>query len=38
MPKIKKPKRKRGRKEERLIIKDPQKAVDSLFKPKPKKG
>jgi ribosomal protein L35 len=32
------PKRKRGPKEERLVIKDPQKAVDSLFKPKPKKG
>jgi hypothetical protein len=31
-------KRKRGPKEERLIIKDPQKAIDSLFKPKPKKG
>jgi hypothetical protein len=31
-------KRKRGPKEERLIIKDPQKAVDSLFKPKPKNG
>ena len=29
--------RKRGPKEERLIIKDPQKAVDSLFKPKSKK-
>jgi len=37
--KTKKPiKRKRGPKEERLVIKDPQKAVDSLFKPKPKKG
>jgi hypothetical protein len=32
------PKRKRGPKEERLVIKDPQKAIDSLFKPKPKKG
>jgi hypothetical protein len=30
-------KRKRGPKEERLTIKDPKKAVDSLFKPKPKK-
>ena len=35
---MKRPKRKRGPKEERLIIKDPQKAVDSLFKPKPVKG
>jgi hypothetical protein len=31
------PKRKRGPKEERLIISDPKKAIDSLFKPKPKK-
>jgi hypothetical protein len=30
-------KRKRGPKEERLIIADPKKAIDSLFKPKPKK-
>jgi len=37
MPKAKTTKRKRGPKEERLIIKDPQKAIDSLFKPKPKK-
>jgi hypothetical protein len=29
--------RKRGPKEERLLIRDPQKAIDSLFKPKPKK-
>jgi hypothetical protein len=28
---------KRGPKEERLVIKDPQKAIDSLFKPTPKK-
>ncbi|HTW61973.1 MAG TPA: hypothetical protein VMD55_09210 [Terracidiphilus sp.] len=33
---VRKPKLKRGPKEERLIIRDPQKAVDSLFKPKPK--
>jgi hypothetical protein len=33
----KRPPLKRGPKEERLIIKDPQKAIDSLFKPKPKK-
>jgi hypothetical protein len=32
------PKPKPGPKEERLVIKDPQKAVDSLFKPKPKKA
>ena len=32
------PKRKRGPKEERLIVPDPQKAIDSLFKPKPKKS
>jgi len=39
MPKKKQTKRKRGPKEERLIIVDPQKAIDSLFKPKPpKKG
>jgi hypothetical protein len=31
-------KRKRGPKEERLIIRDPQKAIDSLFKPKPQKA
>jgi len=31
------PKRKRGPKEERLIIADPKKAIDSLFKPKLKK-
>jgi hypothetical protein len=31
-------KRKRGPKEERLVIPDPQKTIDSLFKPKPKKG
>jgi hypothetical protein len=28
---------KRGPKEERLVIKDPQRTIDSLFKPKPKK-
>jgi hypothetical protein len=38
MAKTKAPKRKRGPKEERLIIADPQKAIDSLFKPKPAKG
>jgi hypothetical protein len=32
------PKRKRGPKEERLVITDPKKAIDSLFKPKPPKG
>jgi hypothetical protein len=32
------PDRKRGPKEERLIIADPKKAIDSLFKPKPKKA
>jgi hypothetical protein len=37
MPKTKTTKRKRGPKEERLVIKDPQKAIDSLFKPKTKK-
>ncbi len=31
-------KRKRGPKEERLVIRDPQKAIDSLFKPKAKKN
>jgi hypothetical protein len=33
-------KQKRGPKEERLKIRDPQKAIDSLFKPKvkPKRG
>jgi hypothetical protein len=31
------PKRKRGPKEERLIIADPKKAINALFKPKPKK-
>jgi hypothetical protein len=31
------PIRKRGPKEERLVIADPKKAIDSLFKPKPKK-
>jgi hypothetical protein len=36
-PTVRKPKSKRGPKEERLIIRDPQRAVDSLFKPKPKK-
>jgi hypothetical protein len=30
-------KRKRGPKEERLVIHDPQKALDSLLKPKPTK-
>lgn len=35
MTKTKTPKRKRGPKEERLIIDDPQKAIDSLFKSKP---
>jgi hypothetical protein len=34
----KRPKPKQGPKEERLVIKDPGKAIDSLFKPKPKKG
>jgi hypothetical protein len=29
-------KQKRGPKEERLAIRDPQKAIDSLFKQKPK--
>lgn len=39
MKTTKRPKRKRGPKEERLVIRDPQKAIDSLFKkPKPKKG
>jgi hypothetical protein len=38
MPTKKPTKRKRGPKEERLVIKDPQKAIDSLFKPTPKKG
>jgi hypothetical protein len=38
MPKKKAPKRKRGPKEERLVIADPKKAIDSLFKPKPKKA
>jgi hypothetical protein len=39
MTKKKTPKRKRGPKEERLVIPDPQKALDSLLKPKPmKKG
>lgn len=36
--KAKPKKRKRGPKEERLTIADPQKALDSLFKPKSKKG
>jgi len=31
-------KRKRGPKEERLVISDPQKALDSILKPKPKTG
>jgi hypothetical protein len=36
--KTSKPKKgKRGPKEERLVIADPQKAIDGLFKPKPKK-
>jgi hypothetical protein len=30
-------KRKRGPKEERLVIPDPQKALDALLKPKPTK-
>jgi len=38
MPKKKSPKSKQGPKEERLVIADPQKAIDSLFKPKPKKA
>jgi hypothetical protein len=37
MPKTKPPKRKRGPNEDRLIIKDPQGAIDSLFKPTLKK-
>jgi hypothetical protein len=35
-PTVRKLKGKRGPKEERLIISNPQRAVDSLFKPKPK--
>jgi hypothetical protein len=31
-------KRKRGPREERLVISDPQAAIDRLLKPKPKKG
>jgi hypothetical protein len=41
MPKAAKrktPKRKRGPKEERLVITDPQKAIDALLRPKPSKG
>jgi hypothetical protein len=36
-PKPKSKKQKRGPKEERLVIADPKKAIDSLFKPNPKK-
>ena len=32
------PQRKRGPKEERLVITDPQKALDKLLRPKPPKG
>jgi hypothetical protein len=36
-PRKQRPK-KRGPKEERLVIKDPQKVIDSLFPAKPKKN
>jgi hypothetical protein len=36
--KAKKKKSKPGPREERLVIRDPQAAIDKLLKPKPKKG